>query len=379
MWREEKLKDICEVFADGDWIETKDQSEDGIRLIQTGNIKTGNFSDRIDKARFINEDTFKRLSCTEIFEGDLLVSRLPDPVGRACLIPELKDRAITAVDCTIIRLKDIMLPEFACYYMQSPTYFSEVDKLVTGATRQRISRKNLGEILFPIPPLADQQRIVAKLDAAFAEIDEAIGLAEAKTAEIKQLQTALLSKSLSEEAVLWKTVKLGEICNVRRGTTITKKNTVDGAVPVIGGGTKPTYFHNEANRNAGCITVSGSGASAGFVNYWDTPIFASDCSTVEIKTDEFLQQFVYYFMQSQQQFIYENFRSGAAQPHVYAKEIATLDFPVITLAEQQRIVAKLDAAFAEIETANNTIRRKQTNYQALKSAILAQELQSEAA
>ena len=379
MWREEKLKDICEVFADGDWIETKDQSEDGIRLIQTGNIKTGNFSDRIDKARFINEDTFKRLSCTEIFEGDLLVSRLPDPVGRACLIPELKDRAITAVDCTIIRLKDIMLPEFACYYMQSPTYFSEVDKLVTGATRQRISRKNLGEILFPIPPLADQQRIVAKLDAAFAEIDEAIGLAEAKTAEIKQLQTALLSKSLSEEAVLWKTVKLGEICNVRRGTTITKKNTVDGAVPVIGGGTKPTYFHNEANRNAGCITVSGSGARAGFVNYWDTPIFASDCSTVEIKTDEFLQQFVYYFMQSQQQFIYENFRSGAAQPHVYAKEIATLDFPVITLAEQQRIVAKLDAAFAEIETANNTIRRKQTNYQALKSAILAQELQSEAA
>jgi len=62
---------------------------------------------------------------------------------------------------------------------------------------------------------------------------------------------------------MWKTVKLGEACLVRRGTTITKKQTVEGEVPVIGGGTKPTYFHNEPNRDANCITVSGSGASAG--------------------------------------------------------------------------------------------------------------------
>ena len=78
-------------------------------------------------------------------------------------------------------------------------------------------------------------------------------------------------------------VKLGEVCLVRRGTTITKKQTVQGKVPVIGGGTKPTYFHNEANRYSNCITVSGSGASAGFVNKWDVPIFASDCSTVEVR------------------------------------------------------------------------------------------------
>jgi len=173
---------------------------------------------------------------------------------------------------------------------------------------------------------------------------------------------------------MWKTVKLGEICNVRRGTTITKKNTVDGVVPVIGGGTKPTYFHNEANRDAGCITVSGSGASAGFVNYWETPIFASDCSTVEIKTDEFLQRFVYYFMQSQQQFIYENFRSGAAQPHVYAKDIATLEIPVITPAEQQRIVAKLDAAFAEIDEAIQLAGAKEREIKHLQSALLSTSL-----
>lgn len=148
---------------------------------------------------------------------------------------------------------------------------------------------------------------------------------------------------------MWKTVKLGEACLVRRGTTITKKHAVEGDVPVIGGGTKPTYFHNEPNRAANCITVSGSGASAGFVNRWDIPIFASDCSTVEPKDEMQLPQFVYYYLLSQQQFIYDNFRSGAAQPHVYAKDIETLNFPVLPLAEQQRIVAKLDAAFAEID------------------------------
>lgn len=148
-----------------------------------------------------------------------------------------------------------------------------------------------------------------------------------------------------------RTVKLGEACLVRRGTTITKKNTTEGNVPVIGGGTKPTYFHNESNREANCITISGSGASAGFVNKWDVPIFASDCSTVEPKDSVQLHQFVYYYLLSQQQFIYENFRSGAAQPHVYAKDIGTLDFPILSLVEQQRIVAKLDSAFAEIDRA----------------------------
>jgi type I restriction enzyme, S subunit len=145
---------------------------------------------------------------------------------------------------------------------------------------------------------------------------------------------------------MWKTVKLGDACLVRRGTSITKKQTIEGNVPVIGGGTKPTYFHNKQNRVANCITVSGSGASAGLVSKWEVPIFASDCSTVEPKDETQLHQFVYYYLMSQQQFIYDNFRSGAAQPHVYARDLETLDYPIIPLAEQKRIAAILDKADA---------------------------------
>ena len=110
--RKEKLSSLCETFIDGDWIESKDQSEDGIRLVQTGNVGYGYFKDKEDKSRYISEETFNRLHCTEIFAGDILVSRLPDPIGRACIIPEGIGRMITAVDCSIIRLKDVILPEY---------------------------------------------------------------------------------------------------------------------------------------------------------------------------------------------------------------------------------------------------------------------------
>ena len=83
-WEVKPLGELGSLFTDGDWIETKDQSPEGIRLVQTGNIGVGVFKDRRDKARWISEETFDRLKCEEIFEGDILVSRLPDPVGRAC-------------------------------------------------------------------------------------------------------------------------------------------------------------------------------------------------------------------------------------------------------------------------------------------------------
>jgi type I restriction enzyme, S subunit len=112
-WQVKRLGDVCEVFADGDWVESKDQASEGIRLIQTGNVGEGVFKDRAEKARYISEATFKRLRCTEIFEGDCLISRLPDPVGRSCILPDTGERMITAVDCTIVRFDPSqLLPMF---------------------------------------------------------------------------------------------------------------------------------------------------------------------------------------------------------------------------------------------------------------------------
>lgn len=159
--RKEKLSSLCETFIDGDWIESKDQSEDGIRLVQTGNVGYGYFKDKEDKSRYISEETFNRLHCTEIFAGDILVSRLPAPIGRACIIPAGIGRMITAVDCSIIRLKDIILQEYFISYTMTSTYSAQINEVTTGTTRRRVSRANLGNVLVPCPSLEAQRQFVA--------------------------------------------------------------------------------------------------------------------------------------------------------------------------------------------------------------------------
>ncbi len=147
----------------------------------------------------------------------------------------------------------------------------------------------------------------------------------------------------------WPVKTLGEVCEVARGTSITRKETSEGKIPVVAGGIDIAYFHSVQNRPAGTITVSSSGANAGFVNRWEVPIFASDCSTVVAHEGGMVfGDYAFRFLQFKQSFINAELRRGAAQPHVYAKDIAAIEIPVPPLDEQKRIVALLDAANARV-------------------------------
>ena len=141
----------------------------------------------------------------------------------------------------------------------------------------------------------------------------------------------------------WQQAKLGDVCEVLRGTTITQAQARPGSIPVVAGGTAPTYFHDTPNRPGGTITVSASGANAGYVNFWDKPIFASDCSTVGTSGHTVDIRFMYHQLRAMQQVI-NGLRTGAAQPHVYAKDIAQLIVAVPPITEQRRIAAILDKA-----------------------------------
>ena len=211
-WQASNLEQLCEVFADGDWIESKDQSPTGIRLVQTGNVGIGAFKDRAEKARYISEDTFRRLRCTEILEGDCLVSRLPDPVARSCLIPSLSEKCITAVDCTIIRFdRSKIIPELFNYFSQSREYAAAVAGSVGGATRQRISRKNLGLLRIPLPPLEEQRRIVAVLDTAFAGIATATANAQKNLTNARALFESYLRSVFDTPNLEWHRTTLGKL------------------------------------------------------------------------------------------------------------------------------------------------------------------------
>ena len=129
-------------------------------------------------------------------------------------------------------------------------------------------------------------------------------------------------------------VPLGDICNIEKGATITRNDVLPGEIPVVAGGQEPSCYHNVANRIAGAITVSASGAYAGFINFWNSPIFASDCNTIISKDEEKTDQtFIYFGLKAMQNQIY-GLQKGGAQPHVYGKDLQKFMFPHPSYAKQ---------------------------------------------
>ena len=213
-WNTISIGKVCKLFTDGNWIESKDQSSDGIRLVQTGNVGIGEFKDRREKARWISDETFDRLKCQEIIPGDCLVSRLPDPVGRACIIPETGDKMITAVDCSILRFdQSTLIPEFFSYFAQTKEYLINIESKCTGATRKRISRKNLGTIPIPLPPPPEQKRIIAILDDMFAGITKAVTNAEKNLANTREMFESYLNQVFTQKGEGWGKKKLIDLCH----------------------------------------------------------------------------------------------------------------------------------------------------------------------
>ena len=161
----EALRD-AEIFVDGDWVETKDQDPEGdVRLIQLADIGDGSFIDK--SSRFLNTPKAKKLRCTFLKRGDVLVARMPDPLGRACIFPGLPQPSVTVVDVCIMRPNPARLdPRFLMHAVNSPLVRTSIGRQATGSTRQRISRGNLGKIEIHLPPLAEQRRIAAVLDKA---------------------------------------------------------------------------------------------------------------------------------------------------------------------------------------------------------------------
>lgn len=133
--------------------------------------------------------------------------------------------------------------------------------------------------------------------------------------------------------------RIKDVCYVAKGTAITEKETCEGAIPVVAGGKDAAYYHNCNNRDAGVITVSASGASAGHVNYWNLPIWASDCTTVQSKDEtKYLTKFIYYLLKLVQTDMYL-LQKGPDQPHVYPDDIARIMLPSIDIISQKKFIA----------------------------------------
>lgn len=195
-WEQRKLSSLCEKFTDGDWIESEDQSDSGVRLIQTGNVGVAEYLDKPNNKKWISDETFDRLHCEEVLPGDILISRLPEPAGRACIMPSLGTKMITAVDCAIVRASPDVSNKFLVQYLSSQPYFNEVNTCLAGGTRQRISRSNLSNFMVPIPSEKDEQDAIGSV---FENLDNLITLHQRKYEKLIDTKKAFLEKMIGGE------------------------------------------------------------------------------------------------------------------------------------------------------------------------------------
>ncbi|MES2846548.1 MAG: hypothetical protein V4747_16125 [Pseudomonadota bacterium] len=180
------------LIGDGDWIETSDQDPTGgIRLIQLADIGDGVFLNK--SARYINSDTFVRLGCTALKAGDVLVARMPDPMGRTCVFPDLGQEAITAVDVCIIRPDPkVADPSWLSYRLNSPSMRREIGRHAQGATRARVPTGKLRRIELELPSPERQQEVARVIKCKLDETHLAREAAVLQFREISNLAGAIV-------------------------------------------------------------------------------------------------------------------------------------------------------------------------------------------
>jgi len=187
------------LFTDGDWILSKNMSPVGeVRLIQLADIGECQFLDV--SAKVITRDTLKKLACTLLAAGDVLVSRMAAPIAKACVLPQLPYESITAVDVTVIRVDpNVAEPRFIMYACNSPVVREQAEALARGSTRSRITRKDLEQIRIPLPPITRQRRIIEYLDTLQSQASQLCRVQEETRGELDALLPAVLEKAYRGE------------------------------------------------------------------------------------------------------------------------------------------------------------------------------------
>lgn len=168
--------------------------------------------------------------------------------------------------------------------------------------------------------------------------------------------------------VEWK--RLGDVCCFKKGQMITLKTAIKGSVPVISSGQQPSFYHNCANRNGETIVVAGSGAYAGFVSYWDTPIFVADAFSVSPKNlQTIIVKYLFYYLQNNQETIYHTKTTGGI-PHVYSRFIENYIIPIPPKHVQRQIVSQLDTFTTLISKLESELTLRQKQYEFYREELL---------
>jgi len=258
----------------------------------------------------------------------------------------------------ILDEKDVGILEYLKYYFS----ILNISPYITGAVQPKLNKASLSKISISLPPkeirlrinyvlstLDDKIELNRKMNQTLEEMAQALFKSwfvdfdpvhvKAKCTSEEELEVAAKELGISKEVLElfpsefeeselgmipkgWKWKKFGEVITPKKGKVITKKTVTEGNVPVVAGGLSPAYYHNEYNAKAPVITISASGANAGFVNLYTQDIWASDCSYINSNMTDYVYT-TYMFLSLKQSEI-TRMQQGAAQPHIYSSDLMRL-------------------------------------------------------
>ena len=371
------------LFKDGDWVETKDQDPNGkVRLTQLADIKKFEF--RIKSNRFMNKTTAEKLDCTFLKKNDILVARMPDPLGRACIFPGSEVSCVTVVDVAIIRTGDNgIFPNWLMWIINSPQIHSIIEQNQTGTTRKRISRKNLSKINFLLPPLNEQKRIVSKIEELFSKIDSTKQSLEHVKLQLEQYRFSLL-KSVFEGKKL---VKTGEVCEgVVPGRY--KPQIFDGNIPWITTPDLDGLYISNSKKNL-CVSreevkkvrmkimpkqtvLLTCVGDLGRICITKNEVVPNQQFHGFICTEKILPKYLAYALTIQ---IRQMFSASTSTTISYMNKTTcnNLKIPLASsIEEQEQIVSKIEQGFSLIENTQNIVNSTLQTLQTMKMSMLKQ-------
>lgn len=311
-------------------------------------------------------------SSTRLRNGDLLFAgsgETKEEIGK-CVAFIDNCKAYAGGDIIILFPKVAIDSLFFGYYLNSQFVSEQKASRGQGNAIVHISATSLSEIEICIPALIEEQRAIA---AALSDIDGYISALEKLIIKKQNIKKGAMQELLTGKRRLpgfdgeWIEYKLGDF-NIRKGSPITQNQIQAGNIPVIAGGKTAAYYHNDYNREGNVITISASGASAGFVNFWTHRIFASDCSTIE-ESNEYCVRFIYYWLLNNQYLIYK-LQTGGAQPHVQPSNLKPIEICLPHKNEQTAIATILSDVDVEIDALTAKLNKLRNIKQGMMQELL---------
>ncbi len=262
--------------------------------------------------------------------GDILIARTGATTGYNYVVPEgIADTVYASYLIRFVVNKEKCLPTFLKYVLKSKAYYGFVNNYIGGSAQPGMNAKVFGKFCIPNMPIDTQHRIASILSAYDSLIEnntKRIRLLEKMAENLYKEWFVRFRFPGYEKAEMenglpkgWKHGSLSDICEFKRGKNITASEMIAGNVPVISAGIEPSGFHNKANVNGVSITMSSSGANAGYIAIHYSDIWAADCSFINETMTSYIC-YVYELLNNIRGVI-TNFQRGAAQPHVYPKDI----------------------------------------------------------